>query len=63
MEPERRDAENEPGVVEKAQEEAELAKTGEAEHTPLVALGGLTVVLGLVVGAVIVVGLLVWWLA
>jgi hypothetical protein len=51
------------GLVEKAKEEIEAAKVGEAEETPLVVLGGLSIVLGAIVGIAILAGLLVWWLA
>jgi hypothetical protein len=64
MEPERRHPGGQPeGVVEKVKEEIEAAKVGEAEETPLVVLGGLSIVLGAIVGVVILAGLLVWWLA
>jgi hypothetical protein len=64
MEPEEPEVQGErEGIVEKVREEVELAKEGEVEETPLIVLGGLSVVLGVLVGVVIAVGLLVWWLA
>jgi hypothetical protein len=59
MAPEARDD----GIVDKTEHELELAREGKAEHTPFVALGGLSVVIGIVVGLVVVIALLVWWLA
>ena len=63
MEPESRRPGDDESVGEKAHEEVELVREGEAEHTPLALIGGLTVGLAVVVGVVILAGLLLWWLA
>jgi hypothetical protein len=49
--------------VEPLKDEAQAAKEGEAEHTPLTLMGGVAVIVGIVAGLVVLIALLVWWLA
>lgn len=46
--------------MEPLKDEAEAAKEGEAEHTPLTLMGGVAVVVGIVAGLLILAALLVW---